>query len=115
MNRLKGARVSDLTGCVSYISGGCRGTPRRAAVAFVALGAMLTLLLSASVSHAGYVTLNGLNGTDTGNISVNGGPSQGVYIDQFNVTLQNDSNVKSTFATFCVDLTHDVSLSQKYQ
>jgi hypothetical protein len=64
------------------------------------------------------VTLIKLNDNITGVISYNDGQghsgSEDVYIAQFNVTLTTGPNRSVTFNTFCIDLTHNVTVGQTY-
>jgi hypothetical protein len=75
--------------------------------------ALAALLIGPGMGRAGSVLLKSMNGGDTGMVTVNG-DSEYVYINQFNVTYTSAFGQRMNFGTFCIDLTHNVSVGQTY-
>jgi hypothetical protein len=79
----------------------------------------LSTAFSASISSAAMITLNSLNNNVTATVSANDGAgdsisSDDVYVSQFNMTYTSDSDMQSTFNTFCLDLFHSAAVGQEY-
>jgi hypothetical protein len=74
-------------------------------------------VMTCQAADVGNLTLNGFNTSMSATVSFNDGMSIGtgnVPITQLNVTYTGSDNSELTFNTFCIDLTHTVSVGQSY-
>ena len=78
--------------------------------------ALTTAAGNALIGGTGTATLNALNNVTIATISYDDGAggagSVEVYVSQFAVTYTDNTGASDSFNTFCIDLTHDVTVGQ---